>query len=213
MPARQQLLDVEIALGMAAAGGVGVGELVDQHQRRPALQDGVEVHLLERAAAILDLAARQRPRGPRAGPRSRRGRGSRRRRPRRRCPLSGAGAPPAASRRSCRRPARRRGRLFSLPRASFSAAFRRASGEGRVSSPRAGMADHCHRLASASRARLSRSTLTRGSPSTPNSRPSCTARPDAAGRPPADRVPWRPAAPARRRPPARYADRGRWPRW
>ena len=54
----QKLLDVEIALGMAAAGGVGVGELVDQDQRRPALQDGVEVHLLEDAAAILDLAPR-----------------------------------------------------------------------------------------------------------------------------------------------------------
>ena len=55
----QKLLDVEIALGMAAAGGIGVGELVDQDQRRPALQDGVEVHLLEDAAAILDLAPRQ----------------------------------------------------------------------------------------------------------------------------------------------------------
>ena len=55
---RQQLLDVEIALGMAAALGVGVGELVDQHQRRPALQDGVEIHLLERAALVLDLPAR-----------------------------------------------------------------------------------------------------------------------------------------------------------
>ena len=35
----EQLLDVEIALGMPAARRVGVGELVDQHELRPALQD------------------------------------------------------------------------------------------------------------------------------------------------------------------------------
>ena len=31
---RQDFLDVEVALGMAAAGRVGVGELVDEDQRR-----------------------------------------------------------------------------------------------------------------------------------------------------------------------------------
>ena len=35
----EQLLDVEIALGMAAAGRVGVGELVDQHELRLARDD------------------------------------------------------------------------------------------------------------------------------------------------------------------------------
>ena len=34
----QQLLDVQVALGMAAAGDVGVGELVDQDQLRPPLE-------------------------------------------------------------------------------------------------------------------------------------------------------------------------------
>ena len=44
----EQLLDVLVALGVAAAGRVGVGELVDQHQLRPPREDGVEVHLVER---------------------------------------------------------------------------------------------------------------------------------------------------------------------
>jgi hypothetical protein len=34
---------------MAAAGRIGVGELVDQHERGPARDDGVEVHLVERS--------------------------------------------------------------------------------------------------------------------------------------------------------------------
>ncbi len=54
----EQLLDVEIALGVAAAGRVGVGELVDQHDLRTPRDDGVEVHLLERAALVLDVPAR-----------------------------------------------------------------------------------------------------------------------------------------------------------
>ena len=54
----QQLFDVEIALGMAAAGRVGVGELVDQHDLRPAGDDGVEVHLLEPLALVFDAPAR-----------------------------------------------------------------------------------------------------------------------------------------------------------
>ena len=52
----QQLLDVQIALGVAAAGRVGVGELVDQHELRAAREDGVEVHLLERLALVVDAA-------------------------------------------------------------------------------------------------------------------------------------------------------------
>ena len=54
----QDLLDVEVALGMAAAGSVGVGKLVDQHDLRAAGEDGVEVHLLEALAPVLDLPAR-----------------------------------------------------------------------------------------------------------------------------------------------------------
>ena len=50
----EQLLDVEIALGMAAAGDVGVRELVDQNEFRPAREDGVEIHLLEHVVLIVD---------------------------------------------------------------------------------------------------------------------------------------------------------------
>ncbi len=55
---RQQLLDVEIALGMAAAGDVGVGELVNQNDLRPSGNDGVEVHLLQPLALVLHATAR-----------------------------------------------------------------------------------------------------------------------------------------------------------
>ena len=54
MPGAEQLLDVLVALGVAAAGGVGVGQLVDQADGRPAREDGVEVHLAEGHAAVLD---------------------------------------------------------------------------------------------------------------------------------------------------------------
>ncbi len=53
----QQLLDVEIALGVAGAGGVGVGQLVHQHDGRAADQDGVEVHLVEQPVLVVDPAA------------------------------------------------------------------------------------------------------------------------------------------------------------
>ena len=56
--ALEQLLDIQVALGMPAARRVGVGELVDQHDLRPARDDGVEVHLLEPLAAVLDAPAR-----------------------------------------------------------------------------------------------------------------------------------------------------------
>lgn len=42
---------------MAAAGCVGVGELVDEDEGGAAGEDGVEVHLLEDAAAVVDAAA------------------------------------------------------------------------------------------------------------------------------------------------------------
>src|SRR5262249_10640478 len=54
----EQLLDVEVTLGMAAAGCVGVGELVDQRYLRMASDHRVEVHLLEPLAPILEALAR-----------------------------------------------------------------------------------------------------------------------------------------------------------
>jgi hypothetical protein len=56
---RQQLLDIEIALRMAAAGRVGVRQFIDQHERGSAREDRVEVHLLERTILVVDAAARQ----------------------------------------------------------------------------------------------------------------------------------------------------------
>src|SRR5208283_4007178 len=50
----EQLLHILPALGVAAVGGVGVGELVDENRLRLADEGGVEVELLERAAAIVD---------------------------------------------------------------------------------------------------------------------------------------------------------------
>ena len=87
---------------------------------RAAGQHGVDVHLLERGAAVARPPGAGRPRGPGAGPRSSAGRGSRRSRRRRRCRARGGASPRRAWRRSCRRPARRRGRCASRPRAMTS---------------------------------------------------------------------------------------------
>ena len=54
----EQLLDIQVALGMPAAGRIGVRELVDQHDLRLARDDGVEIHLLEPLAPVLDAPAR-----------------------------------------------------------------------------------------------------------------------------------------------------------
>ena len=56
--AAHQLFDIEIALRMAAAFDVGMRELVDQHDLRPAGDDGVEIHLLEPLSFVLDAPAR-----------------------------------------------------------------------------------------------------------------------------------------------------------
>src|SRR5262249_29709802 len=53
----EQLLDVEVALGMAAAGRIGVGELIDQDDLRVAGDDGVEIHLLERLSPVFEPLA------------------------------------------------------------------------------------------------------------------------------------------------------------
>ena len=55
----QQLFDVEIALGVPAAGGIGMGELVDERQVRAARDQAVEIHLLERVILVRDGAARK----------------------------------------------------------------------------------------------------------------------------------------------------------
>src|SRR5205814_365936 len=50
-----QLLDVEIALGMPAAGVVGVSELVDDNQLRTPLEYCVQIHFREQMAFVLYL--------------------------------------------------------------------------------------------------------------------------------------------------------------
>ena len=55
----QQLVDVLPALGMAAAGHIGVGVFVDQQQARPARERRVEVELLHDLIAVDDRLARQ----------------------------------------------------------------------------------------------------------------------------------------------------------
>ena len=54
----EQLLDVEVALRVARARRIGVGELVDDRDRGAALEQGVEIHLGQRLAAIGDRVAR-----------------------------------------------------------------------------------------------------------------------------------------------------------
>ena len=57
-PDGNDLLDIEIALGMPAAWGVGVGELVDENKLRPAPEDRVEIHFGEQVTLVLDLLPR-----------------------------------------------------------------------------------------------------------------------------------------------------------
>jgi len=56
---RQQFLDVEIALGMAATRCVGMRELIDERELRTARDQRVDVHFLERLVAVGDPLARQ----------------------------------------------------------------------------------------------------------------------------------------------------------
>ena len=48
----EQFLDIEIAFGMPAAGGVGMGEFIDQRDLRPPRDQRIEVHLLERLLLV-----------------------------------------------------------------------------------------------------------------------------------------------------------------
>ena len=59
-PIVKQLLHVEIALGMAAARRVGVGQFVHQNDLRSANENGIKVHLVERLTLILYAATRNR---------------------------------------------------------------------------------------------------------------------------------------------------------
>ena len=134
----EQLLDIEVALGMTAARRVGVGELVDQRDLGAAGDDGVEIHLLEPLPLVFETAARddletlEQGLGLLASMR-----------------LDDADddivavlsswrAPAAASRRSCRRPGAAPTKILSRPelRSSRRAASSKASGEGRCSGSR-----------------------------------------------------------------------------
>ena len=57
IPGVEELVDVLPALLVARAGNVRVRELVDERDLGPAREDRVDVHLLERRAAVLDGAA------------------------------------------------------------------------------------------------------------------------------------------------------------
>ncbi len=50
----KDLEDVLPALGVARSGDVGVGQLVDERHFRMAGEHGVEVHLLEAGAPVVD---------------------------------------------------------------------------------------------------------------------------------------------------------------
>ncbi len=54
----ENFLDILIALRIAAAGGVGVGQFVDQRDRGVALEHFVDIHFFERHAAIFDVPVR-----------------------------------------------------------------------------------------------------------------------------------------------------------
>ena len=55
----QQFLDVEIALGVAAAGRVGMGKFVDKGDLRSPRDQRIEVHLLQRLLLVGEPPARQ----------------------------------------------------------------------------------------------------------------------------------------------------------
>src|SRR3546814_3970799 len=51
----EQLLDILPTLGMTAARRIGVRQLVHQYERGAAAEDGIDVHLGQRAAEIFEL--------------------------------------------------------------------------------------------------------------------------------------------------------------
>ena len=103
----EQLLDVLPALRVLAAGGVGVGEFVDQHHLRLPGAAPPRRRVQRSACPGTRCSAAARPRCRRAVRRSSCGRGSPRPRRPRRCRAPAGGAPRRASRTSCRRRAPR----------------------------------------------------------------------------------------------------------
>jgi len=57
-PGGEQVFDIQVALRVAAAGGICMGKLIDQNNLRVSLEDGVEVHLFENVSMIIGLDAR-----------------------------------------------------------------------------------------------------------------------------------------------------------
>ena len=53
-----QLLDIHVALGMAAAWRVGVRQFIDQRELRATRQQRIEIHLRQRAPTVIDRTAR-----------------------------------------------------------------------------------------------------------------------------------------------------------
>ncbi len=179
----EQLLDVEVALRVAAARRVGVGELVDEDEARAALEHRVEVHLVEQAPLVVDRAPRHDSRPSRRAWVSP-ARASPRRRPRRRRPRAAWPARRLSISKVLPTPG-------AAPRKIFSRPFRRSRGArggfaGRVGgSPLDVPRDRRHGRPVLSSwrarpsARLRRSTLTAGSPRRPRVLPSvwATTRP------------------------------------
>ena len=54
----QQFLDVATTLGVAAPGCIGMSEFIDEHQLGSALEDGIEIHLLQIMALISNPPSR-----------------------------------------------------------------------------------------------------------------------------------------------------------
>ena len=55
---REQVFDIEVALGVTAAGCIRMGKLIDEHNLWVPLEDGIEVHLFQHVPMIVDLNAR-----------------------------------------------------------------------------------------------------------------------------------------------------------
>src|SRR6516164_93693 len=57
-PSSDDFLDIKIAFGMSAAWRIRMSELVDEHERRAALEDRIKIHLAQEMAPVLDLLSR-----------------------------------------------------------------------------------------------------------------------------------------------------------
>ncbi len=130
----QQFLDIQIALGMAAAGRVGVRQFIHQHQSRAAGQDRVQVHLASASARGRRCVRRGIVSSP-AVSASVSARPCVSTTPIDDIDASRAAAPArrTASHRSCRRPGAAPRKIFRRPAGDFSASRSSASGEGRRS--------------------------------------------------------------------------------